>query len=91
MFKNLTVNDVVKYVREIPNGTFSYNKFRKENPQLKTISRLDVGFEYIAQLPYLRIVTGPIALVTYMTGFIAFVGYVYVSDLVFDLRNKKDA
>ena len=91
MYKYLTVSNVAKFVRSIPKGTFNYKKFCRDNQQMKTITSYDRAFEFAAQLPYLKLITYPVGLTMYITGLYAFIGYVYVSDLVIDLRNKKDA
>ena len=101
MFKNLAkgiVNDIksidkekfIYFCKKIPEGTFNYFKFKREFHG-KTITSVDYIFEYIAQMPYLKIITGPLSFILYMVGFLLFIAYVYIEDYLRSLFKKKDA
>lgn len=81
IFKNIKTT-----LKQIPKGTFSYKKYKDENRNIKTITSYDHIFEYSAQLPYVKVVTYPVAMGIYTGALFAFVGVVYLIDAI---NNKK--
>ncbi len=76
-FKNIKTT-----LKQIPKGTFSYKKYKAENRNMKTITSYDHIFEYSAQLPYVKVVTYPVAMGIYTGAIFAVVGYVYIIDSI---------
>lgn len=81
IFKNIKTT-----LKQIPKGTFSYKKYKAENRNMKTITSYDHIFEYSAQLPYVKVVTYPVAIGIYTGALFAFAGGVY---LITAINNRK--
>ena len=81
IFKNIKTT-----LKQIPKGTFSYKKYKAENRNMKTITSYDHIFEYSAQLPYVKVVTYPVAMGIDTTAVFALAGGVYLST---SINNKK--
>lgn len=95
VFKTLTNKEkILSLLKEIPRGTFNYKKFRKEF-RGKTISSLDIPFEFAWQLPFLKVVTYPVGSALYMFIAFCFMLYVYTTDIVTSkyqqMKSKKEA
>lgn len=81
IFKNIKTT-----LKQIPMGTFSYKKYKYKNRNMKTITSYDHIFEYSAQLPYVKVVTYPIAMGIYTSTLVAWFGYIY---LISSINSKK--
>lgn len=62
-----------EYIEYIPRGTFNFKKYRKS--EMKPINLVFTTIDYVAQLPYIRAVTGPVAMVVFIPVFLVWLGY----------------
>ena len=53
--------NILDVIKNIPSGTFNYKKYKK-NYNCKFNRDIDIITEYMAQLPYLKVVTCPLVL-----------------------------
>ena len=73
------INKVItKVVKEIPKGTFNYRKYARS--ELKPINTYFTSIDYAAQLPYLKVVTNPLATVVFIPSFITWIGYQIIKE-----------
>lgn len=85
---------ILSLLKAIPSGTFNYKKYRKQY-RGKTISPIDIPFEFVSQLPFLKLITYPISGLIYFAIIISYLIYVYTADTIKcklqQLRRKKEA
>lgn len=66
-------SEVREYIENIPKGTFNFRQYRRR--EQKPINLVFTTIDYVAQLPYLRAVTGPAAMVIFIPVFLGWLAY----------------
>ena len=70
-------------------GTFSYKKFKTETKLCGQVLKYEYQYEYVAQLPYFKIITYPVIGGIIFSEFILIFLYVYIEHLLDRLQFKK--
>lgn len=79
---------LIEYIKYIPKGTFNYKRY-KRNYHCKFNRDIDIFLEYMAQLPYIKVVTAPLVILIMLIEFLPIVAVVmseHAIDKVKELR-----
>lgn len=77
---------LVEHIRTIHHGTFNFNEYRRT--ELKSINLLFTTLDYIAQLPYLRLVTAPVIVLGGIPLFVLWVLWQIIMETLSDMSYR---
>lgn len=78
---------ILKVIKNIPGGTFNYTKYKKTY-RCKFNRDADIFLEYMAQLPYFKIITAPIVVFFMTLEFLPIFVAVLFEHLLEKLKSK---
>lgn len=81
----MNIKDVIK---NIPAGTFNYKSY-KSKYRCKFNRDIDIFLKYIAQLPYLKVITYPMVMIFIMMSYLPIVVLILAEYHFNKLKSKK--